>query len=410
MLRVGLIGCGRIMPAHLHGYKALIENNLDIRIGALCARKIRDAKRFRRPGEGAPPRKPVGPPGDPLNMPHIFVYDFQTDADVEVYDDYKQMLKKADIDGVEIYTPVFSHHEIALASIEAGKHVLVEKPLALTVKAARKMVEAADKQDKVLGVAENTRYDPDIRMQKWVIDRGYIGDVQIVLGGIMGGYWSPDKIVAETSWRHKKLYAGGGAAIDMGVHLFHILRYLCGEVDEITSLVETAEKRRFTRDDAGRAVEEVESEVDDTFLTLMAFKNRAVGQFFFSWAGHGEPLSIPRTIYGTKGCLKGSILILDDGTKTEVKNLFEDKAPSEVKERFFPYGIRDAMALETLEFSRAIKEKRGMETSGREGLRDLAASFALIESSLTGRPVKVDDVESGKLHLYEEEINNYYGI
>jgi len=410
MLKVGLIGCGRIMPAHLHGYKALIEKNLDIRIGALCARKLRDAKRFRRPGEGAPPRKPVGPPGDPLNKPHIYVYGFQTDTDVEVYDDYKQMLKKSDVDAVEIYTSVFSHHDIALASLEAGKHVLVEKPLALTVKAARRMVEVADKNGRVLGVAENTRYYQDVRMQKWVIDQGYIGDVQIVLGGIMGGYWSPDKIIAETSWRHKKLFAGGGATIDMGVHLFHILRYLCGEVDEITSLVETFEKKRLTRDETGEVTEEIESEVDDTFITLMTFTNNAIGQFFFSWAGHGEPLSIPRTIYGTRGCIRGNTLILDEGTKRGVKDLFEEKASGEVKERFFPYGIRDAMALETLEFSRAIKDKREMETSGREGLRDLAASFALIESSLLGKSVKVDDVESGKLHLYEEEINNYYVI
>jgi len=410
MLKVGLIGCGRIMPAHLHGYKALIEKNVDVRIKALCARKIRDAKRFRRPGEGAPPREPVGPLGDPLNVPHIYVYDFQTDTDVEVYDDYREMLKESDIDAVEIYTSVFSHHEIALASLEAGKHVLVEKPLALTVKAASRMVEAAEKNGRALGVAENARYYPDIRMQKWAIDQGYIGDVQIVVGGIMGGYWSPDKIVAETSWRHKKLFAAGGATIDMGVHLFHILRYLCGEVDGVTSLVETFEKKRLTRDNTGKVTEEIESEVDDTFITLMTFTNRAIGQFFFSWAGHGEPLSIPRTIYGTKGCIKGSTLVLDDGTKQEIGDLFERKATGEVKERFFPYGLRDAMALETLEFLRAIKGKREMETSGREGLRDLAASFALVESSLKDRSVKVDDVESGKLHLYEEEINNYYGI
>ena len=410
MLNVGLIGCGRIMPAHLHGYKALIEENLDIRIKALCARKIEDAKRFRRPGEGAPPRKPVGPPGDPLNKPHIYVYDFQTDTDVEVYDNYEEMLRKSDIDAVEIYTSVFSHHDIALASLNAGKHVLVEKPLALTVKAARRMVEAAEKHGRVLGVAENARYYSDMRIQKWVIDEGYIGDVQIVLGGGMGGYWSPDKIVAETSWRHKKLFAGGGATIDMGVHLFHILRYLCGEIDEIASLVETFEKRRLTLGDSGKIVEEIESEVDDTFIALMKFRNRAIGQFFFSWAGHGEPLSIPRTIYGTKGCIKGNTLVADDGTKTEINTLFNEKATSKAKEGFFPYGIRDPMALETLEFSRAIKEKREMETSGKEGLRDLATSFALLESSLKGRSVKVDDVESGKLHLYEEEINRHYGI
>jgi len=410
MIKVGLVGCGRIMPAHLHGYKALIENNVDVRIAALCARKLEDAKRFRRPGEGPPPRKPVGPPGDPLAVPHIYVYDFQTDIDVEVYDDYKEMLKKADIDAVEIYTSVFSHHQIALASIEAGKHVLVEKPLAISVKAARKMVEAAEKAEKVLGVAENTRYYSDVRMIKWAIDQGYIGDVQMVVSGGIGGYWSPDKIVAETPWRHKKVYAGGGATIDIGVHLFHTLRYLCGEVEEVSSLVETFEKVRVTRDETGKIVEKVESEVDDTFLSLIKFRNNIIGQVFFSWAGHGEPVSVPRTIYGTKGCIKGNMLILDDGTKVGIEELFEKEASSEVKDKFFPYGIHDPMALETLEFLRAIKEEREMETSGREGLRDLAASYALIESSLMGRPVKVDDVESGKIGRYEEEINKYYNI
>ena len=410
MLKVGLVGCGRIMPAHLHGYRELLEKGVDVRIKALCARKIEDAKRFRSRDDGVPPRKPVGPPGDPLAKPHIYVYDFQRDTDVEVYADYREMLKKADIDAVEIYTSVFSHHEIALACIESGKHVLVEKPLALTVKAARKMVREAEDSGVVLGVAENTRYFPDIRMTKWVIDEGYIGKVQVVLGAFIGGYWSPDKIVGETPWRHMKLFAGGGATIDMGVHLFHILRYLCGEIDEVSSIVEILEDERFRRDDEGNVVESVKPNVDDTFLGLFKFRTNAIGQWLFSWAGHGEELSIPRTIYGTKGCIKGDTLILDSGEKFSIEELFEKKASNEIKERFFTYGIKDPMALETLEFLRAINEKREMETSGREGLRDLAASFALIESSLMGRSIKVDDVESGKIATYEEEINKHYGI
>jgi predicted dehydrogenase len=133
------------------------------------------------------------------------------------------MLKKSEIDAVEIYTSVFSHHEIALACIEAGKHVLVEKPFALTVKAARRMVEAAEQHDVVLDVAEKMRYFTDVRMTRWAIDQGYIGNVQVSFGGSIGGFWSPDKIVAETAWRHKKLFAGGGATIDVGVHLLHSL-------------------------------------------------------------------------------------------------------------------------------------------------------------------------------------------
>jgi len=398
------------MPAHLHGYKVLQEKNVDIRIAALCARKIEDARRFTRPGEGPPPREPVGPPGDPLNIPHIYVYDFQTDTDVSVYSDYREMLKKADIDAVDIYTSVSSHHQIALAGIEAGKHVLVEKPFAITVRAAQKIVDAADRAGTVLGVAENARYFPETRMTRWVIDQGYIGDLQIVVSGGIGGYWSPDMIVAKTPWRHKKISGGGGATIDVGVHLFDILRYLCGEIEEVSSFIETFEKTRFTRDETGRVVEETESDVDDTFLGLVKFRNNAIGQILLSWGGHGEPLSIPRTIYGTKGCIKGNTVILDEGTGTDVKNIFAREAKAQTKDRFFPGGITDPMALETLEFVRAIEDRREMETSGREGLRDLAASYALIESSRMGKSVKVDDVESGRIKSYEEEINRYYSL
>jgi 1,5-anhydro-D-fructose reductase (1,5-anhydro-D-mannitol-forming) len=410
MLKVGLIGCGHIMPAHLHGYKALAENGVDVRIRALCARKVEDAKRFRSPAEGVPPVKPVGPLGDPMNRPTIYVSDFQKDTHVEIYSDYREMFKKSEIDAVEIYTSVFSHHEIALACIEAGKHVLVEKPFALTVKAGRRMVERAEHCGVVLGVAESMRYSADVRMTKWAIDQGYIGDVQVTFGGSIGGYWSPDKIVAETAWRHKKMLAGGGATIDVGVHLLHFLRYFCGEIDEISSIVETLEKNRFTRDKAGKIIEKTESEVDDSFFSLIKFKTGAMGQLFFSWGGHGEAFMMPRIIYGTKGCIESNSLIHNDGTKADISELFERNAKKEVKEKFFPYGIKDSMALETLEFLKAIKEDREMETSGREGLRDLAASYALIESSLGRKAVKVDDVESGKIGHYEKEINKHYGI
>ncbi|MBS7649687.1 hypothetical protein KEJ17_08620, partial [Candidatus Bathyarchaeota archaeon] len=124
----------------------------------------------------------------------------------------------------------------------------------------------------------------------------------------------------------------------------------------------------------------------------------------------GEPVSIPLTIYGTKGCIKGDILIREDGRRIGIEELFEKKTKSEIKDAFFPYGIKNPMALETLEFLKAIKEERDMETSGLEGLRDLAASYALIESSLMGQSIKVDDVETGKIGRYEEEINTYYSV
>jgi len=412
-INIGLVGAGRIMPAHLHGYKEMMEKGIDnVRITAICARKPGDAERFRKRGEGPPPREPVGPPGDPLTAPHIYVYDFQTDMEVETHTDYRKMLRRGNIDAVAIYASVFAHHPIALASLEAGKHVLVEKPLAVTVKAGRKMVEAAEKAGLILGVAEVVRYGFRTRETKWVIDQGYIGDVQMVIQGSIGGYWSPDKIVAETPWRHRKVEAGAGMTLDIGVHLFNGLRYLCGEVRDVRSIVKTFEEIRVTRDKAGKVIDQVRCEVDDTFFTLINFESGAVGQVLFSVAGHGEPTGIPggRIIYGSRGCIKGDTVIQDDGTRAGVTELFDKKASREVKEKFFPRGLTDPFALETYEFLRAIQEGREMETSGRDGLRDMAASYAMIESSLLNRPVRIEEVESGKLANYEKEINEYYHL
>ena len=409
-IKVGLVGCGRIMPAHLNGYKMLIEKGIDVRITALVARKKEDALRFRKRGEGPPPRVAVGPPGDPLVAPHVWIYDFQKDVDVEVYTDYREMLRKGDVDAVDIYTPPYLHHTMVLDSIAAGKHVFVEKPLAVSVKAARMMVEAAEKEGKVLGVAEVLRYGPDTRMIKWTIDQGYIGEVQMIVNAIIGCYWSPDKIAAGTPWRHKKVTAGGGPSIDVGVHIFDMARYYCGEIEEVEGVTKVFENIRVTRDESGNIINKVDNEVDDTFVAVTKFDSGALGLFTFSWALHGEPTVVDTVIYGSKGCIKNKTLISDDGTRIPIKELFERNASKEVKERFFPMGITDWFALEHLDFLKAIWENTQMETSGREGLRDLAVSYALIESSRLKRAVKVDDVESGKIGEYEKEINAYYGL
>jgi len=345
-----------------------------------------------------------------LVAPHVWIYDFQKDVDVEVYTDYREMLRKGDVDAVDIYTPPYLHHTMVLDSIAAGKHVFVEKPLAVSVKAARMMVEAAEKEGKVLGVAEVLRYGPDTRMIKWTIDQGYIGEVQMIVNTIIGCYWSPDKIVAGTPWRHKKVTAGGGPSVDVGVHIFDMARYYCGEIEEVEGVTKVFENVRVTCDESGNIINKVDNEVDDTFVAIAKFDSGALGLFTFSWALHGEPTVVDTVIYGSKGCIKNKTLISDDGTRIPIKELFERNASKEVKERFFPMGITDWFALEHLDFLKAIWENTQMETSGREGLRDLAVSYALIESSRLKRAVKVDDVESGKIGEYEKEINAYYGL
>ena len=145
----------RILNAHLRGYKILQENGFGdlFQITALCTRKEEDAHRFRKRGEGPGPRPaPVDAPSDPLNAPHSFISDLHPDSDTEVYTNYNEMLEKGKIDAVIILTGHDNHHSIAIDAMRAGKHVSVEKPMAISVKAAQRMCEVADETGQILSI------------------------------------------------------------------------------------------------------------------------------------------------------------------------------------------------------------------------------------------------------------------
>ena len=82
------------------------------------------------------------------------------------------------------------------------------------------------------------------RAARWAVRRGLIGRPQLAVIGSLGGLWSPDRVVAETPWRHRKLEGGGGGSIDIGVHQMHWLRYVMGEVAWVSAVTRTLEPER----------------------------------------------------------------------------------------------------------------------------------------------------------------------
>jgi predicted dehydrogenase len=415
-IRIGIIGCGRILPAHLRGYRLLREAGVDdFRITALVARREDDAYMFRKRGEGPTPRLPVSThPGDPLSAPHLYVSDFQPEEEARVYPTVEALLAADVVDAVDITATLPVHHTAGLACLAARKHAMIQKPLAVTVKAGRALVEAAAQRGLALGVMENVRYAEGSRLAHWAIARGDIGALQMVAAVAIGsGAWSPDRIVAETPWRHRRLEAGGGASLDIGVHLAHRLRYLAGEVRTMTGLARVFEPERVRRDGHGAIVERVAPDADDAFFALPQFANGAVGTVSFTWAGHGEPTGLPEgsAFYGTRGCIKGATLIGDDGTREELAARFAREADQATRERFFPHGLTDSFALPYLDWFRAIRVGGQPEMSGEEGLRDLATAFAILESSeLGGAPVSVEEVLAGKVDAYQRPIDTHYGL
>jgi predicted dehydrogenase len=414
-IRIGIIGCGRILPAHLRGYRRLREAGVDdFRITALVARRPEDAHMFRKRGEGPPPRPPVSTnPGDPLSAPHLYVSDFQPEEEAQVYPTVEAMLAANVVDAVDITATLPVHHIAGLACLEAGKHAMIQKPMAVSVAAGRRLVEVAAQRGLALAVCENVRYVEGSRLARWLIDQGELGAPQMVASIQLATLeWSPDKVVADTPWRHQKVIAGGGASLDIGVHMAHRLRYIVGEVRTMTAVARVIEPERRRRDASGAITERFAADADDAFFALPEFENGAIGTLSFTWAGHGEPTGLPdgMTIYGSRGCLKGLTLVRDGGERVEVRDLFARDAGAETRQRFFPHGLTDTFALGYLDWFRAIRAGQSPEMSGDEGLRDLATAFAIMESATAGGPVRVADVLAGRVNAYQRDIDAHYGL
>ena len=413
MIRIGIVGCGRILAAHLRGYRTLREAGIDdFRITALCARKADDAQMYVRRGEG-PPQRPAcsNLPGDPLAIGDEYLSDFQPETEVAVYTDYREMIEHGPIDAVNDFSSHGLHHLVAERAFAARKHLLSQKPLAVTVAAARQMCEQAERAGVTFGVFENFRQAPRSRHLHWAFNSGLAGQLQMFLLGYAGVWWSPDLIVADTPWRHKKLEAGG-ISLDLGVHFFDQLRYVGGEVATISARTSVLEPRRVQRDAAGSVLREIECDADDTFVAHLEMESGAVGSLFASWGGHGGPVRTAdgSAYYGSRARITGDEFTTDGASPLNLADAYRRDAPTTLQAAQFPSGLIDSFALAQLDWLRAVQTGKQPETSGRGGLRDLATAFALLESDCAGRPVRVVDVLDGKIRTFQRPLDAHFDI
>lgn len=413
MIRIGIVGCGRIMAAHLRGYRLLRQAGIDdFRITALCSVPREEAQMYVRRGSGPPQRPAVSTfADDPLAVADEYVSDFQDDVEVQVYDDFRAMMAEAPIDAVNDYTPLALHHEVGLAALDAGKHLLTEKPMAVTVRAAERMCELAETRGLVLGVFQSGRFAPRTRHIRWLFDSGRAGRMQMALVGSIAARWAPDVIVADTPWRHCRSEAGG-IALDVGVHRFDMLRYLAGEIKTVQARTSVVEPKRFTRDAAGRVVRSVECDAEDTVYASFDTAAGVTGSLVASWAGCGGPtlLAGGDVFYGSAGRVAGAEATFGDGTAQSLAEVYDRQCPAERRAKEFPLGLADTFALTQYDWLDAVRKRQAPEISGREGLADLACAFAVLESAQIGRSVEVGAVLAGQLCEYQRPINARYGI
>lgn len=413
MIRIGIVGCGRILAAHLRGYRLLREAGYDgFQISALCARRAGDARGYVQRGGPYPQRRAVSDiPGDPLGIGEEYLSDFQDVADVRIFTDYREMIASGAVDAVNDFTTHGMHHLVGAEAMRHGKHLLSQKPLAVTLRAARRLVEQADEAGITFGVFENARQRLLARYWRWAFADGPLGQPQMALLGNVGTWWAPDRIVAETPWRHR-IAEGGGISLDLGVHQFDMVRQVCGEVRSVTARTTVTERKRVTRDANGVVIDEVECDADDTFYASFVTDGGCSGTLFGSWSGAGTNTVLGNgpTFYGTGGRVSGDQLHLRNGETQSVTALYERDAAKETKERDRPFGLENEFAIAQYDWLRAIENGEQPETSGREGLIDLACAYAIVESSLAGREVTIEEVMNGQIDTYQQPINRHFGI
>jgi predicted dehydrogenase len=222
--------------------------------------------------------------------------------------DWKAAVTRKDIDVVDIVTPNDSHAEIAIAALQAGKHVICEKPLARTAAESKSMLDAARKAGTIHMVAFNYRRTPAVALAKKYIEEGRIGTILNFRGTYLQD-WSADPN-GPLSWRFQKSIAGSGAVGDIGTHVVDFARYLVGEIEAVNAIVKTYIPTRPLQagglDKLGASDKDAsgprgEVDVDDEMLTMLRFANGAVGSMEATRNAYGRNNYLTFEIHGTKG-------------------------------------------------------------------------------------------------------------
>ncbi len=182
------------------------------------------------------------------------------------YTDYREMLEDPDVDAVDIITPTDLHMQMAVEAASAGKHVLCDKPLALTANDCQAMLDAAESAGVIHSTNFNQRGNTAVGRMKRYIDDGFIGG--LIHANIWWGMTNQHATRPEVlSWRFKP-ETGGGTVYEL-IHVFDMARFLGGEVSRITSVLHTADKHRPFTD----LPEGMDVEVPDSSAFLLEFEN-----------------------------------------------------------------------------------------------------------------------------------------
>ncbi len=337
-VKLGVIGAGAFSTTHLTGI--MQADNCEV-IAISDVIRERAEKR-----------------AEEYNIPHI-------------YTDHMELLRRDDIDAVTLPLPDQLHKQITIESLAAGKHVLCEKPMALTVEECKDMVQAARESDKQLMVGQIGRYTPGFITAKQMVDNGEIGDLFFIESEYAHDY---SHIGGEGGWRvtpERHPVIGGGC------HAMDLLRMIAGDPTDAFAFANNKVLTSWP--------------ISDCTVGVLKFPNDVIGKIMTS-IGCKRAYTMRTVIYGTKGTI-----IVDNQSPTlslflekftdleEFQNRtqmgIEMKIPIAINNHNFRAEVQD--------FCACIAEGRPVTTDGVQGASTVAACEAVVKSAQTEEKVSI---------------------
>ena len=343
MINIGIIGCGKIaQKRHIPEYLENVDANL---VGFYDLNQAR-AKEISETFGGT------------------------------AFDSIEDLLADPSIDAVSVCTANHTHAAITIQALQAGKHVLCEKPMATTLEDCQAMVDAANKAGKVLVIGQNQRLTKTHKKARELIRNGEIGQIigfRTTFGHGGPETWSIDP--GKNTWFFDKNIAVMGAMADLGIHKTDLLLFLSDQkIVETTAHLTTIDKRGAD----GELIK-----VDDTAICVYQLENGAIGTMTASWTFYG-PEDNTTIIYGTKGIMRlyedpqfSIQLFLKGGEK-----IYHQIDTIQTNENQTSSGVIDA-------FVESVITGQGGELAAEKVLESMKVIFASIESSQTGKTIKV---------------------
>jgi UDP-N-acetyl-2-amino-2-deoxyglucuronate dehydrogenase len=385
-LGVGIVGCGVIARAHL---RALLQFPREARVVALASRS---AESIAGAAEYLRSQAEERASGSEDDAELAGLYREQARQTPRAYRDYRELVADPAVDAVIVTTPPFLHHPVALAALEAGRHVLCEKPLTISLREADELIDAAARVDRRLAVVSQGRFADEQRRMRGLVQAGALGQVFFCKADTQ---WYRPPSYYELWWRGTWANEGGGAATGQGIHI----------VDQALWILGKRPTRVYGR--IGTFLHPIPRErarggvpIEDTALGVISFEDGAMAEVAAAVTHQLERSQIE--LYGERGAVHAypwSLFSVDEGTNAELQRFVEALAPLPLAWRLGtkevdPYQRPGQTALPVWsmipqigDFLEAVRTGGEPLTGGAEGRRALEVLAGLYKSAIVGLPV-----------------------